>query len=130
MRWIALHLPLLPLETFCATLPAADAARPVALVKDHQLAQVNRAAAERGVPGVAAPSANRFGRVSPTTAAHVVDELGDALCVLDGGACPVGIESAIVDCTRPQPALLRPLPRSRLGPCLCRRHTHTPRMWA
>lgn len=53
MRWIALHLPLLPLETFCATLPAADAVRPVALVKDHQLAQVNRAAAERGLkPGM------------------------------------------------------------------------------
>jgi protein ImuB len=53
MRWLALHLPLLPLEAFCATLPAADATRPVALVKDHQLAQVNRAAAERGLkPGM------------------------------------------------------------------------------
>jgi protein ImuB len=53
MRWLALHLPLLPLEAFCATLPAADATRPVALVKDHQVAQVNRAAAERGLkPGM------------------------------------------------------------------------------
>jgi L-threonylcarbamoyladenylate synthase len=67
-----------------------------------------REAARLGVPGVAAPSANRFGRVSPTTAAHVRQEFGDALLVLDGGACEVGIESAIVDCTRQQPALLRP----------------------
>jgi L-threonylcarbamoyladenylate synthase len=61
-----------------------------------------------GVPGVAAPSANRFGRVSPTQAAHVVEEFGDAVWVLDGGACDVGIESAIVDCSRGQPVLLRP----------------------
>ncbi len=67
-----------------------------------------RAAAALGVPGVAAPSANRFGRVSPTTALHVAQELGPDLCVLDGGACAVGIESAIVDCTREQAALLRP----------------------
>jgi L-threonylcarbamoyladenylate synthase len=66
------------------------------------------AAAGLGVAGVAAPSANRFGRVSPTSAAHVVGEFGDRLDVLDGGACPVGIESAIVDCTREPPALLRP----------------------
>ncbi|GKT23266.1 L-threonylcarbamoyladenylate synthase [Acidovorax sp. SUPP3334] len=58
--------------------------------------------------GVAAPSANRFGRVSPTTALHVQDELGDALLVLDGGPCGVGIESTIVDCTRGVPVLLRP----------------------
>jgi len=66
------------------------------------------AAAGAGVPGVAAPSANRFGRISPTTAAHVVAEFGPALAVLDGGACDVGIESAIVDCTRAEPVLLRP----------------------
>lgn len=58
--------------------------------------------------GVAAPSANRFGRVSPTTARHVADELGEDLLVLDGGPCGVGIESTIVDCTRGQPVLLRP----------------------
>jgi len=58
--------------------------------------------------GVAAPSANRFGRVSPTTARHVQDELGDGLLVLDGGPCAVGIESTIVDCTRGVPVLLRP----------------------
>jgi L-threonylcarbamoyladenylate synthase len=58
--------------------------------------------------GLAGPSANRFGRVSPTTALHVQEELGDALMVLDGGPCAVGIESTIVDCTRGQPVLLRP----------------------
>ncbi|MFM6990663.1 MAG: L-threonylcarbamoyladenylate synthase [Rhodoferax sp.] len=58
--------------------------------------------------GIAAPSANRFGRVSPTTAAHVQSELGDALLVLDGGPCSLGIESTIVDCTRGVPVLLRP----------------------
>lgn len=67
-----------------------------------------REAAALGVPGVAAPSANRFGRVSPTRASHVVDEFGPGLAVLDGGDCDVGIESTIVDCTRAHPALLRP----------------------
>lgn len=67
-----------------------------------------RAAAALGVPGVAAPSANRYGRVSPTRAVHVQQEFGAGLAVLDGGACDIGIESAIVDCTREHPALLRP----------------------
>ena len=58
--------------------------------------------------GVSAPSANKFGRVSPTTAQHVAAEFGDDLLVLDGGACAVGIESTIVDCTRGVPVLLRP----------------------
>jgi L-threonylcarbamoyladenylate synthase len=69
------------------------------------------ACAARGVPGVAAPSANRFGRISPTTAAHVTEEFGETVTVLDGGACEVGIESAIVDCSRADeigPVLLRP----------------------
>lgn len=58
---------------------------------------------------VAAPSANRFGRVSPTTAQHVVQDLGDDVAlVLDGGPCEVGVESTIVDCTKPQPEILRP----------------------
>jgi len=53
MLWLALHLPLLPLEAFCATLSAQDAARPVALVADHRVIQVNTAAAERGLrPGI------------------------------------------------------------------------------
>jgi L-threonylcarbamoyladenylate synthase len=61
-----------------------------------------------GVPGLAAPSANRFGRVSPTTAAHVAAEFDPDLLILDGGACAVGIESTIIDCTRGAPVLLRP----------------------
>jgi len=61
-----------------------------------------------GVWGIAAPSANQFGRVSPTTAAHVQSEFGPDLLILDGGACTVGIESTIIDCTRGQPVLLRP----------------------
>ncbi|MBM7856505.1 L-threonylcarbamoyladenylate synthase [Lentzea nigeriaca] len=59
--------------------------------------------------GVAAPSANRFGSVSPTTADHVRAELGDAVdFVLDGGPCQVGVESTIVDVTGDVPAVLRP----------------------
>jgi L-threonylcarbamoyladenylate synthase len=59
--------------------------------------------------GVAAPSANRFGSVSPTTASHVRAELGDAVdFVLDGGPCGVGVESTIVDVTGETPAILRP----------------------
>ena len=74
------------------------------------------AAAARGIAGLAAPSANRFGRISPTTAAHVAAEFGAELLVLDGGACAVGIESTIIDCTRGAPVLLRPgqLPRGRI----------------
>jgi L-threonylcarbamoyladenylate synthase len=63
---------------------------------------------EGAIWGVAAPSANRFGRVSPTTAAHVQSELGRELLILDGGPCSLGIESTIVDCTRGLPVLLRP----------------------
>ena len=75
----------------------------------HAVSQALLAAArERGVAGIAAPSANRFGRVSPTTAAHVAAEFGAELLVLDGGGCRVGIESTIVDCTRGRPVLLRP----------------------
>ena len=59
--------------------------------------------------GVAAPSANRFGRISPTTARHVADDLGDAVSlILDGGACAVGIESTIVAFVGEAPVLLRP----------------------
>lgn len=59
--------------------------------------------------GIAAPSANRFGHLSPTTAAHVREELDeDVDLILDGGACPVGIESTIVDLSGAQPAILRP----------------------
>jgi L-threonylcarbamoyladenylate synthase len=58
--------------------------------------------------GLAAPSANRFGRVSPTTADAVRAELGDAVpLILDGGPCAVGVESTIVDCTTEPPRVLR-----------------------
>lgn len=59
--------------------------------------------------GIAAPSANRFGRISPTTAAHVQEELGDKVpLILDGGPCQVGIESTIIDLSRDHPEILRP----------------------
>ena len=65
-----------------------------------------------GGKGVAAPSANRFGNVSPTSAQAVADELGDYLAagdqILDGGACDVGVESTIIDCTGDAPKILRP----------------------
>jgi len=68
--------------------------------------------AKAGGKGVAAPSANRFGNVSPTTAQAVADELGDYLAdgdqILDGGACDVGVESTIIDCTGDLPKILRP----------------------
>jgi L-threonylcarbamoyladenylate synthase len=65
-----------------------------------------------GGKGIAAPSANRFGNVSPTTAQAVAAELGDYLAdgdqILDGGACDVGVESTIIDCTGDAPKILRP----------------------
>src|SRR5439155_8605004 len=72
----------------------------------HPVAQQLLRAA--GIP-IAAPSANRSGRVSPTLAAHVAAELGSRVAlILDGGACPVGLESTILDLTGPNPMLLRP----------------------
>ncbi|MEZ5170327.1 MAG: L-threonylcarbamoyladenylate synthase [Acidimicrobiia bacterium] len=67
-------------------------------------------AAVRGRPsGIVAPSANRFGQVSPTTADAVTEDLGDAVdIVLDDGLCAVGVESTIVDCTADPPRILRP----------------------
>lgn len=59
--------------------------------------------------GIAAPSANKYGRISPTTAQHVRDDLGDAVpLILDGGPCPVGIESTIVDMSQERTRILRP----------------------
>jgi L-threonylcarbamoyladenylate synthase len=82
-------------------------------VPDHPVALGLLEAFERaGGKGVAAPSANRFGNVSPTTAQAVSDELGDYLAtgdqILDGGACDVGVESTIIDCTGDVPKVLRP----------------------
>jgi L-threonylcarbamoyladenylate synthase len=82
-------------------------------VPDHPVALgLLLAFAQIGGKGVAAPSANRFGNVSPTTAQAVTDELseylGDADQILDGGPCQVGVESTIIDCTRDVPRILRP----------------------
>jgi L-threonylcarbamoyladenylate synthase len=82
-------------------------------VPDHPVALgLLEAFARAGGKGVAAPSANRFGNVSPTTAQAVSDELGDYLAdadqILDGGACAVGVESTIIDCTGDVPKILRP----------------------
>ena len=82
-------------------------------VPDHVVALALLEAFERaGGKGVAAPSANRFGHVSPTTAVAVIEELGGYLSkddlILDGGACDVGVESTIIDCTGVAPSVLRP----------------------
>jgi L-threonylcarbamoyladenylate synthase len=82
-------------------------------VPDHPVALgLLEAFVRAGGKGVAAPSANRFGNVSPTTAQAVADELGDYLAdgdqILDGGPCDVGVESTIIDCTRDAPKILRP----------------------
>jgi L-threonylcarbamoyladenylate synthase len=84
----------------------------------HPLAQtLLRTFGEHGSGAVAAPSANRFGHVSPTTAQHVRDEFGPSLLVLDGGPCEVGLESTIVDLSRGHAVLLRPggVPREALA---------------
>ena len=82
-------------------------------VPDHPVALgLLLAFAQIGGKGVAAPSANRFGNVSPTTAQAVADELSDYLGhadqILDGGPCEVGVESTIIDCTGDVPRILRP----------------------
>jgi L-threonylcarbamoyladenylate synthase len=75
----------------------------------HPMArELLREFARIGSGAVAAPSANRFGHVSPTTAEHVLDEFGAGLFVIDGGPCEVGLESTIVDLSRGAPVLLRP----------------------
>jgi L-threonylcarbamoyladenylate synthase len=85
-------------DTVAVRMPAHDAALAV-------IARLGRP--------VAAPSANRFGGVSPTTAQHVVDDFGgglgeDIALVVDGGACDIGVESTVVDCTLERPEILRP----------------------
>jgi L-threonylcarbamoyladenylate synthase len=79
-------------------------------VPAHPIAQALLARfVEIGGDGIAAPSANRFGRISATTAAHVDEEFGPEVdMILDGGPCEHGIESTIVDCTRNEPWILRP----------------------
>jgi L-threonylcarbamoyladenylate synthase len=82
-------------------------------VPDHPVALgLLEAFVRAGGKGIAAPSANRFGNVSPTTAQAVSHELGDYLAdgdqILDGGSCDVGVESTIIDCTGDAPKILRP----------------------
>ena len=84
----------------CPSHPVAQALLKACLTVEHP--------SQKPVWGIAAPSANQFGRVSPTTAAHVQGEFGADLLILDGGPCAVGIESTIIDCTRGVPVLLRP----------------------
>ncbi len=100
-------------------------------VPSHPLAQALLRAFGGGVVG---PSANRFGHVSATTAEHVRQEFGDALdCVLDGGACEVGIESTIIDVSGDTPAMLRPgritaaQIETALGIALAAPNAHSPR---
>jgi len=87
----------------CPSHPVAQALLQACLSPGDDLAHP-----KKQVWGIAAPSANQFGRVSPTTAAHVQGEFGADLLILDGGPCDVGIESTIIDCTRGVPVLLRP----------------------
>jgi L-threonylcarbamoyladenylate synthase len=82
-------------------------------VPDHAIALgLLLSFAQIGGKGIAAPSANRFGNVSPTTAQAVEDELSEYLAdadqILDGGPCQVGVESTIIDCTGAVPRILRP----------------------
>jgi len=100
----------------------------------HPMAQeLLREFARVGSGAIAAPSANRFGHVSPTTAQHVREEFGPSLPILDGGACEVGLESTIVDLSRGAPVLLRPGAITRaqieraLGEKLRDRDEHAPR---
>jgi L-threonylcarbamoyladenylate synthase len=82
-------------------------------VPDHAIALgLLLSFAQIGGKGIAAPSANRFGNVSPTTAQAVEDELSEYLAdadqILDGGSCQIGVESTIIDCTGDVPRILRP----------------------
>ena len=98
----------LPRRTDCALslLVSAGMDNVAVRVPAHPLAQALLSAS--GVP-IAAPSANRSGRVSPTEATHVRQELGDRVAfILDGGRCTVGIESTVIDLTGNTPAILRP----------------------
>ena len=74
-------------------------------VPAHETARAILAAADRPI---AAPSANASGEVSPTRAQHVADSLGGRILIVDGGPCPVGLESTVVACTGDRPAILRP----------------------
>jgi L-threonylcarbamoyladenylate synthase len=122
---------ILPRGPLIPPLVAAGLATVGVRLPAHPVAQALITAA--GVP-IAAPSANRFGHTSPTTAQHVFADLGERIrWIVDGGPCPVGVESTIVDVTRTPPRLLRPGGVSRedltaaLGqPILFREHAAAP----
>lgn len=97
----------LPRAPGCPVAPAVSAGLPSLAIRmpAHPLA---RDLLGRVGRPVAAPSANRSGQVSPTTAQHVRDSLGPDIAVLDGGACPVGLESTVIGLAGPQATLLRP----------------------
>ncbi len=84
------------------------AGRPTVAIRVPALEAARRLLAEAGVP-VAAPSANPFGRISPTTAAHVAEQLGNVVdYIYDCGPCRVGVESTVIDVSNGVPVLLRP----------------------
>jgi L-threonylcarbamoyladenylate synthase len=95
----------LPVRTGVSPLVTAGLPTVAVRVPDHPLAL----ALLRATGPLVAPSANRSGRPSPTTAAHVRSDLGvEVALILDGGACRVGIESTVLDLTGPTPTILRP----------------------
>jgi len=92
----------------CAVSLLCSAGLPSLAVRIPGGAAARRLIEAAGVP-IAAPSANRSGQLSPTTAAHVAEGLGEGIAlVLDGGPCPVGLESTVLDLTAATPAILRP----------------------
>jgi L-threonylcarbamoyladenylate synthase len=98
----------LPRRAGCPVHPLAAAGLETLAVRVPAHPVISELLRRVGVP-LAAPSANRSGGVSPTTAAHVLADLsGRIAAVLDGGACSVGLESTVVDCTGARPRLLRP----------------------
>ncbi|MFN4309389.1 MAG: L-threonylcarbamoyladenylate synthase [Ferrovibrio sp.] len=97
----------LPRRPDCPVAPAVSAGLPTLALRMPAHPQARALLRQVGRP-VAAPSANRSGHVSPTTARHVRDSLGPDIAVLDGGPCPVGLESTVVGLTGPQATLLRP----------------------
>lgn len=97
----------LPRRPDCPVAPAVSAGLPSLALRMPAHPQARELLRLVGRP-VAAPSANRSGHVSPTTAQHVRDSLGPEVPVLDGGPCPVGLESTVIGLTGPQATLLRP----------------------
>lgn len=97
----------LPRKAACTLSLLVSAGLDTAAVRVPAHAQAHRLFDAAALP-IAAPSANSSGRLSPTTAQHVADDLGDRIdLILDGGPCAIGLESTVLDLSRPQPAILR-----------------------